>query len=332
MTRVPRLPLHPLLFAAYAVLFLYAQNLSEVLLVDIGAPLVRAVLGAAVVLGIATLIYRNAERAAIVASALVIAFFAYGHVAGLLGPGTTDRIQLAFWAVIVIIAAIHAARARSVAGLTRGLNLVAVVLVVLVSLTIVPYEVNRAGRAAVSVAGPVAAASGSTDAPDIYYLVFDRYGSADAIERRFGITDNDLYDWLASRGFQEPADSRGAYRATDFSLTAILNMQYLDNLTEEIGRVSDDRTPAHQMLAQHAVGRFLKEHGYRYYHIGAWFEPTASIPIADENLSFDTTSEFGEPEPIVRVASEELQHGDHPVGGRRGAAGFGYGHGDIPGR
>ena len=69
-------------------------------------------------------------------------------------------------------------------------------------------------------------------------------------------------------------------------------MQYLDNLTEEIGRVSDDRTPAHEMLAQHEVGRFLKEQGYRYYHIGAWFEPTASIPIADENLSFDTTSEF----------------------------------------
>ena len=89
-----------------------------------------------------------------------------------------------------------------------------------------------------------------------------------------------------------PADSRGAYRATDFSLAAILNMQYLDNLTEEIGRVSDDRTPAHAMLAQHAVGRFLKEQGYRYYHIGAWFEATASIPIADENLSFDTTSEF----------------------------------------
>ena len=95
-----------------------------------------------------------------------------------------------------------------------------------------------------SLAGPVTAASGTTSAPDIYYLVFDRYGSADSIERRFGITDNDLYDWLADRGFQVPADSRGSYRATDFSLAAVMNMQYLDNLTEEIGRNSDDRTPA----------------------------------------------------------------------------------------
>src|SRR4029453_3479831 len=89
-----RLPLHPLLFAAYAVLFLYAQNLSEVLLVDIGAPLGRALLGAAVVLGLATLIYRDVQRGALLASALVIAYFAYGHVACGLGPGTTDRPRL----------------------------------------------------------------------------------------------------------------------------------------------------------------------------------------------------------------------------------------------
>lgn len=292
MTRLSRLPLHPLLFAAYAVLFLYAQNLSEVLLVDVGPPLGRALVGAAIVLGVASLLYRDVLRGAILASALIIAFFAYGHVAGVLGPGTTDRIQLAFWAVIVIITAIHAARSRSVAGLTRGLNVVAIVLVVLAAITIVPYEWNRAGRSPVTLAGPVTAASGTIKAPDIFYIVLDRYGSADAIERRFGITGNDMYDWLASRGFQVPADSRGAYRATDFSLAAITNMQYLDNLTEEIGRNSDDRTPSHEMLAHHAVGRFLTEHGYRYYHIGAWFEATASIPIADENLSFDTTSEF----------------------------------------
>ena len=287
-----RLPLHPVLFAAYAVLFLYAQNLTEVLLVDIGAPLARAMLGAAAALLLLALLYRSPERGAIVASALVIAFFAFGHVASVLGSGASDAAQLAAWLVLIVVAAVYAARARSVARVTRGLNLVAVVLVVLAAITIVPYELQRAGRAPVALAGPVATASGATRAPDIYYLVFDRYGSADAIERRFGITGNDLYDWLASRGFQVPSDSRAAYRATDFSLASVLNMRYLDNLTEEIGPASDDRTPAHEMLAQHEVGRFLKEQGYRYYHIGSWFNPTASIPIADENLSFDTTSEF----------------------------------------
>ena len=32
-----------------------------------------------------------------------------------------------------------------------------------------------------------------------------RYGSADALETPFGITDNDLYDWLEQRGFRSSA-------------------------------------------------------------------------------------------------------------------------------
>jgi Sulfatase len=290
---VTRVPAHPLLFAAYAVLFLYAENLSEVLLVDAGAPLVRAVIGAAAALAVLGIVYRSAERGAIVATALVVAFFAYGHVASVVADATpNDALLLAGWGLVIGVAAVYAARARSVAPLTRGLNLVAVVLVGLVGLTIVPYEVARAGRQPVTRAGPVTTGSAVTSAPDVYFLVFDRYGSADAIERRFGLTGTDLYGWLASRGFQVPADSRAAYRATDFSLASTLNMQYLDDLTEDVGRDSGDRTPAAEMIAQHEVGRFLKEQGYRYYHIGSWFDPTASIPIADENLGFGTTSEF----------------------------------------
>ena len=118
---------------------------------------------------------------------------------------------------------------------------------------------------------------GSDAAPgrDIYFLVFDRYGSADAIERRFDITDNDLYGWLEERGFQVPANSHANYRATDFSLAATLNMQFLDNLTREIGRDSDDRTAAQDMIRDHEVGRFLKSQGYRYYQIAILVRPVA---------------------------------------------------------
>ena len=41
------LPVHTLLFAAYPILFLYAQNTSEVVVRDVVPPLGRAVLAAA---------------------------------------------------------------------------------------------------------------------------------------------------------------------------------------------------------------------------------------------------------------------------------------------
>jgi hypothetical protein len=158
---------------------------------------------------------------------------------------------------------------------------------------IVPHEVQRATRGS-ALAPTAVATTGAVqgDRRDIWFLVFDRYGSADAIERRFGIADNDLYDWLRERGFQVPAQSHANYRATDFSLAATLNMQFLDTLTEEIGRTSGDRTPAQAMIADHAVGRFLRAQGYRYHHLGSWFEATRTNEIADENLTLGVTSEF----------------------------------------
>lgn len=289
-----RVPLHPLLFAAYAVLFLYSANLEQVLPIDAVAPLARAVVAAGALTAVLALVLRDVCKGAIVASALVIAYFAFGHVAGsLAGLGLGDAAQLGAWGIVVVAAFIFAMRAPSrVPQAMAGLNVVAVILVVIAGATILPHEISRAARESVSHAPPVLAGTDAAPGRDIYFLVFDRYGSADAIERRFDITDNDLYGWLEERGFQVPSNSHANYRATDFSLAATLNMQYLDNLTREVGRDSDDRTPAQDMIREHEVGRFLKSQGYRYYQIASWYGPSRSIAIADENLVYGVASEF----------------------------------------
>ena len=244
-------------------------------------------------LAVLAAVFRDVRRGALVASALVVAFFGFGHVAALVADlRVAEWAQLAAWGLVVIAVTVVAVRVKDVRRVTSGLNVVAIVLIVFAAVSIVPYEVSRAARPSTS--GESTVTAGATIGPtrDIYYLVFDRYGSADAIERRFGITDNDLPGWLADRGFQVPADSRAAYRATDFSLASTLNMEYLDRLTTEVGRDSGDRTPAQALLGEHEVGRFLRDRGYRYYHVGSWFDPTASNPMADTSLSLATTSEF----------------------------------------
>ena len=297
MKILDRIALHPILFAAYAILFVYAANLDEVLPVDAQAPLGRAILGALIALVVCSLLLRDRRRGAIVASALVIAFYAFGHVSGGLSSiGADQRMQLAGWAVLVIVALVYAIRARaSLPSVTRGLNVLSLVLVLIAAWSIVPYEANRFSRGPILARSAIAAdATSAASGPkrDIYFLVFDRYGSAEALERRFGITDNDLYDWLRQRGFQVPAHPHANYRATDFSLASTLNMEFLDGLTEAIGPVSGDRTPAAAMFKEHAVGRFLKAQGYTYEQLGSWFQQTRAIPIANENRVLGSTSEF----------------------------------------
>ncbi|MDF2735298.1 MAG: hypothetical protein K0S97_1921, partial [Chloroflexota bacterium] len=94
------LPLHPLLLAAYPVLFLYGQNLGELEPSDLVAPLVVIVAATLAVLLIAAGILGDARRAALGVSALAAALLLYGHLAGLLGPlGVKAGFQQIAWAV-----------------------------------------------------------------------------------------------------------------------------------------------------------------------------------------------------------------------------------------
>ena len=304
MGLLARLPLHPLLLSAYAVLFVYAANVGEVLPADAWAPLAVALAGGALTLGVCALLYRDARRGALTASALVLAFAFFGHVgAGLDEEVVTESAQLLAWTIAVVAVAVAAWRMRPsrLANVTTALNAFGLVLVLISLVTIVPAELDRATRA--SQAGPVDddVIASATRHPerDIYFLVFDRYGSDWSIEQPIGI-ENDLYPDLEATGFTVIPGARANYRATDFSLASILSMDTLDDLTETVGPVSDDRTPARAKLGDHEVGRFLRANGYRYYHLGAWYGPTRTNPIADEVLVWGRTTEL---EQVLRDAT-----------------------------
>ncbi len=328
LSPLARYPVPPFLLAAYAVLFLYAENLDDVLLVDIGKPLTTAVLQAIVAFASATILLRSYRRGAVVASALLVAWYGFGHAAPMLADaGVGERRQIGVWLLVIAGATTYAVLARrSLPRVTAVLNVFAAVLMAFSLVAIVPYEASRATRSAAAVDTALAGPGGPPPTRDIYYLVFDRYGSADALETAFGITDNDLYGWLEQRGFQVQEESRANYRATDFSLAATLNMTYLDELTETIGRDSGDRTPAQTMLRDHRVGKELQAMGYRYVHLGSWFGPTASIPWADENVTAGVTSEF---ESVLRDTTM-LPALERARGGEKAAPTFFDRHGDIP--
>ena len=285
-------PVHTLLFAAYAVLFLFAENVADVAFEEVLPPLVRALLGALVVLLVASLLLRDLRRGAIIATAIVIAWSAYGHLGGMLAPLEVSRdAQLTLWVVIILIAVVAAfgLRERWVAGLTRGLDVVAGVLVAITSFQIARYVLTRPAPAVASAATPEA--EPAPGARDLYYIILDRYGSTAGMEG-LGAEPSDLGEWLAARGFIVADAAHANYGRTTMSLAATLNMTTLDDAATKVGPDSDDPTPVYSLIQDHAVGRFLKERGYRYIHIGNWFAPTRTVRLADESLAMPWGSDF----------------------------------------
>lgn len=287
-------PVYPLLFAAYFVLFLLSQNLDEVGLDDALPVLAVAVVGAMIALFVASLVLRDPRRGGLVAGAATVAFFAYGHVANALLPyGVPGAAQQVGWAGLLVVALVVAIRRQAVLEpLTRGLNVVAALLVVTTLVTILPHELGRPATGAGLPALPVIegqAASGLKR--DIYYLIFDRYASRAELKTAYGI-DNPLPDWLTEHGFYVAEDSHANYVKTDLSLASSLNMTHLDELAARMGPGSDDHGPINEMLRAHGVARFLKSQGYTYIQVGSRFQPTNVNPYADENPTPDSASDF----------------------------------------
>jgi hypothetical protein len=301
-----RVPLHPILLAAFAVLSVYAGNLAEVLPIDLGGPtgpLVRAVVGAGAVLGVGALLLRDWRRGAIVATAIVAAFALFGRLGSALDDtGVSELVQLLGWGVVIGLAGVFAIRLRgSLPTATMALNAFTLVLVGLTLLTILPYESSRVSASAGS-DDPSGSTITATRVPDrdIYLIVLDRYGSDWSIDHRFGIAGDALPDWLASQGFQVVPGARANYRATDFSLASMLSMRMLDEYSVTPGRVSGDRTYARSRLARPEVAAFLRDNGYTYYQLGSWYGPTHTNELADVTLTWNEDTEF---ESVLREST-----------------------------
>lgn len=305
MSILSRVPLHPLLLAAFAVLSVYAGNLAEVLPIDLGGPtgpLVRALVGAGATLGVCALLFRDWRRGAIVATAIVAAFALFGRLSSALDQQVPEPVQLAGWGFVVGGAVVLAIRARgSLPTMTLALNAFALMLVGLTLLTILPYE---SGRVVASASGDVALTEpiAATRVPDrdIYLIVLDRYGSDWSIEHRFGIPGDALPDWLATQGFQVYPGARANYRATDFSLASMLSMRMLDEYSAVPGRESGDRTYARSRLERPEVAAFLKDNGYAYYQLGSWYGPTQTNELVDVTLTWNEDTEF---EAVLREST-----------------------------
>jgi len=109
--------------------------------------------------------------------------------------------------------------------------------------------------------------------PDIYYIIFDSYGRADALKETHGHDNSSFIDSLTQRGFYVAAESRSNYVRTINSLASSLNMRYLAG--DDLRRPEIENT---------AVLRLAQSLGYQYVHLDSSVFITRRNPHADVEL------------------------------------------------
>jgi hypothetical protein len=284
--------LHPLLFAAYPILFLWSQNLGEVRPDEVFDPLVRVVAVVAITTLLLGLVLRDRRRAALIVTPVVVGALFYVHIADFAPSADIENVAWVAVALVALVAALRLGRSR-LATVDAGLLSLSAILVALPLASIVPYRVQVALTPPPPVIAGGRVLASHTDAVkrDVYFLVFDRYGSDRALQLRFGVT-NPLTPWLRDHGFDVLADSHANYVSTAMSLATTLNMSHLETLTGMGGSSSSNYQPIYDRLQSSLTVRQFQALGYRYLHLGSWFNPTRTDKAADVNYNADGVNDF----------------------------------------
>lgn len=280
-----RVVLHPVAAAIYPVLALWAANVVEVRPAEVVAPLWWGLVVTAVVWLLLWWPAGGLRAAAIPASLTALGFLMYDQVF----PENDHWWALAAAVGIgVLVVVFRRLRPLTVARWTAVANVAALVFVAFPVSAVVPRVVGPQPTVTGLQPPPVA----TTPGRDIVYIVPDRYGRADILERVYGFDNSAFVDYLEDQGFQLPPKATTNYPKTALALPASWNLNYLDELLPLEELTPDEWDPAYQLTEDHVLGRFMNAAGYHYIHLGSWFNATSKSLSADEVLRYDGLSEF----------------------------------------
>ncbi|HEU4929585.1 MAG TPA: hypothetical protein VFU38_07115 [Candidatus Krumholzibacteria bacterium] len=291
----------PFLFAAAPVLTLYASNAGQIAFTETFIPVAVMLAATVLLLPLLAIVFRSSLRAAVALSVFWWVFFSYGHVATVIGKHpigdhnpANPKVLLPLTCVLLAAGGAWLLRRKPEPVLLARVLLI-VVLATLASSAITGVRAGVSRKpfdpASVVPAEPIVAGAVARK-PDIFYLIFDRFGSSSTLRHRYHCDVSPLVDHLRARGFYVADDSRANYLVTAQSLASSLNMSHLLPLSDVIGRESSDWLPVFDLLADYRLRRFLSSQGYRYVHVGPKWTPTAQSRFADRNIRFTAVPEF----------------------------------------
>jgi len=281
--------IHPFLFALFPVVSLLSVHVGEVAFREAAWP-VGILAGLSLALWLLLWpILRDPQKRALVLSVFWAFFFAYGPTINALrrrlgqhdafgGVSILLPVALAVLTAIVLIWALRRLR-RDLTTVTRVLNRVAAATLLVAALVLASHWISyeRSAPAHAPRSPQLASASLPDKPPNIFFIILDAYARADILQELYHYDNADFLDYLRTKGFYVADKSYSNYLFTYLSVSATLNLDYLNVLAQRDDATTTFGDRVLRQLRSSRAAAFLRDIGYTFVTFSSGYAYTVYI-------------------------------------------------------
>jgi len=286
------MPFHVFLFGIFFILFFYTFNLGKAPFHSFLLPLGIFLLTSLSLWVLISLILSNRIKAGLIVSLFFIIFFLYGHIYNLIVEFNSEIIEvghLPFQIIFLIILSVgilyFLKTKRKLDNTTKITNAISITLIglILVNISIFNFESNSLYN---EFKHPVEIFSGDQkNTPDIYFILLDGYVNSIVSKEILNHDNIEFITFLKENGFYIPENyTHSNYARTVRSITAVLNMNYLEPEILELPSENQQFRILYDLIDDNVVMNYLKSIGYQTINLNSGWWGTEIINIADKNL------------------------------------------------
>jgi hypothetical protein len=310
----------PLLIAIYPIIFLYSNNVQELLVSQIYVPIAIAVVATLIFWALLSFLFKDILKAGMITSIFIVFFFTYGIIfdwlvfLNLFTVKHRHILPIFLFIAVYLGYFIYLIKSRElVINAAKILTMIVAVLLIMSIIIIIPYDIKKmdyANRNTVSekklLVENQAPVNQSSDYPDIYYIILDEYASSSTIKEIWGYDNSEFENHLIRQGFYVADNSSVRYHHTPWSLATSLNMEYpgeeishydFYNLTRtghQTQYINISMIDLYQKINNNKVTGYLKNKGYTLIALDAWTSayPAKGEMIVDQSFIYHPNEKF----------------------------------------
>jgi len=118
--------------------------------------------------------------------------------------------------------------------------------------------------------------------PDIYFIILDEYASSGSLHELYNY-HNSFDSFLTKKGFHVLNKSRSNYNLTPFSVSSMLNMDYLTGIKDNNAIGVEDYINCNRLIKENKVIQFVSAQGYQIVN-NSVFNLAGYPPVIDQKF------------------------------------------------